>query len=92
MKLDRVIDLSQNLNEKNKDFIDYVGHNIFITVIFSVLFLIGLFYYASYYGYFGIGDLMLKLPIFAFLVQAIIPTISIFVLIILLLYIMGFIT
>ena len=89
MKLDRVIDLSQNLNEKNKDFIDYVGHNIFITVIFSVLFLIGLFYYASYFGYFGINHLMLTFPIFAFLIQAIIPTIIIFVIIIIFLYIMG---
>lgn len=89
MKLDGVIDLSQNLNVNSIDFIDYIGHKIFITVIFSVPFLIGLAYYYSYLSYFGINHLMQTFPNFIFLIQAILPMTAVFLTIFLFLYMMG---
>jgi len=84
-----VIDLSQNLNANNKNFIDYIGHKIFITIVFSVLFLIGLAYYYSYLSYFGITHLIRTFPIFIFLIQAILPITAVFFIIIALLYMTG---
>lgn len=90
MKLDGVIELPQNSNENNKSFIDYIGHKIFVTTVFSVLFLIGLAYFNSYLSYFGINHLIQTFPIFFFLIKAILPIIAVLLVIILILYLMGF--
>ena len=78
--------MSQNLNVGIKDFIDYIGHKMFITIIFSVLFLTGLAYYYSYFSYFGVIHLIQTFPIFIFLIQAILPITAVFFMIIILKY------
>lgn len=79
--------MSQNLNEDYKSFIDHIGRKMFVTVIFSVIFLIGLAYIDSYLSYFGINHLITDLPIFCFLIQAILPIIFVLFLIIFIIYI-----
>lgn len=81
--------LSQNLNENIIAFIDYFGRKLFITVIFSILFLIGLVNVYSYLNYFGINHLIVDLPIFYFLIQAVLPIVAVLFIILLFLYVLG---